>query len=239
MGLGSHCDSSVAMAAETSHTDRGWAGTIHRIRIRELVSESTDRSQSIYRGTDMQYSTVIRSALIAMAMATTSVAQATDWSLRALEGCGGQISGTFSTDSAGLLTSANLLLLGGGCSVPESGIRYDSSAGEIINVYSPSYFRVTSSSVGGAPDFSDNLSLEFANPLTEAGAALGYNSLVYHDGGPFGGLTTTRIDRYADLILVAGYATPISAVPEPSTLAFMLAGCAVFGGLSRRRRVAV
>ena len=186
----------------------------------------------------MQYSTVIRSTLAAIALTAASVAHATDWSLHGLEGCGGQISGTFSTNSAGLVTSTDLLLLGGSCSVPTGGIRYDSSAANIITAISPTYFLVTSSSVGGNLDLSDNLLLEFANPLDQAGAAAGYNSLVYHDGGAFGGLTSERVDRYADTIFIAGYAVQMAAaVPEPSTYALMLAGCAVFAGLTRRRRV--
>lgn len=188
----------------------------------------------------MKYPIVIRTALTALALTTVSVAHATDWSLNVLEGCGGQISGTFSTDSAGLVTSTNLQLLGGSCSVPASGIQYDSSVANILTAISPTYFHVTSSSQAGVPNpLSDNLFLEFANPLNAAGAALGYNSLVYHDGGPFGGLSSERVDRFADPIFIAGYASAITAaVPEPGTFALMLAGCAVFTGLTRGRRVA-
>lgn len=154
----------------------------------------------------MKHSNVIRSALAAIALIGASLAHATDWSLNVLEGCGGQISGTFSTDSEGRVTSANLQLTGGSCSVPEGGIRYDSSADNPITVISSKYFAISSSTIGGQADRSDALYLQFEKPLNKA---TGYNSLVYRRGGPFGGLTTTRIDRYADLIFVAGYAVPV------------------------------
>jgi hypothetical protein len=182
--------------------------------VKRNPNKQTEFNQS--QGTEMKHSTVIRSALAAMALTTASLAHATDWSLKALEECGAQISGTFSTDNAGLVTSTNLVLTGGSCS-SAGGIIYDSSAGAVITAYSRFRFAVTSSSIDGSPNNQDVLWFEFGKPLNPAGrSARGFNSLAYHKGGAFGGLTSQRTDRYADPIFIAGYAVPVSGTDSES-----------------------
>ena len=140
---------------------------------------------------------------------------------------GGTASGTFSTDATtGSLLSWDITTTAG--NFPFGGYHYDSSS-SFRDVSTPISFSVLSVNT----NFSPVLDLHFVNPLNVVGVSPFANgSREYHI------LIVQNDSELHQRAITAGYATSITAVPDPETYAMMLAGLGLLGFAARRRKQA-
>ena len=159
---------------------------------------------------------------IAVMLASTAHASTIDWTLENVTfGDGGNLTGTFSTDSTkGYLLSWDLTSTAGSL---DSGFNYNAGDSYISSYTSSSFYPVAKNCCAMPPW----LYVSFTNPLNTIGTDP--ISFVFeldtYSGPPYSNM------RYA----YSGYAIS-SAVPEPQTYAMWLAGLGLIGFITLRRK---
>ena len=158
--------------------------------------------------------------LLAALLAGTT-AHATTWTLSGVaDATGGAITGTFTTDGSGLLTSWDIVE--SGSSISALNVTYSSVSQPLGSSYVTSTHFDLSDSPGN-----NNLYLVFSAPLTSAGP-LTILPTVMPTG--YAGATSVLFDTYADPIyIVSGQAD----VPEPASMALLGLGMIAFGAVRR------
>ena len=139
---------------------------------------------------------------------------------------GGSAFGTFLTDStSGVLTSYDITTTEGSTL---GGFHYDGIGDQFLGM---NYFGVNPNSfilISTDPDQVPYLNLSFLGGFTAAGTNF------IDTSGQFGG--SWEYNNCRDIRLItAGYATSVSAVPEPETYALRLSGLGLMGFIARRR----